>query len=321
MNGIVPGRTVAEQPCSVKIFMLDGSPDGVRIANVGMSAIEAIAFRRTRLGEVSKHGRDYEGFPKIDRTGVYILIGADENESGRLPAYIGESENVGSRLSTHVSQSSGRDFWTHTIALFSRDESLTKGHARYVERQLIEAAQDNPRWEIQNKVSPLDQAGKLQLSDRSDMERFIHEAKILVGALGWDLFHEKRKETKKEALLPKESAPSQSPVFSAESKGAYSAKMIVNEAGDFVVKAGSKGRGRTTKGLQAGYLRERRILMEAGFLREEGDFIVFVNECVFSSASMAGAIVRGSNVNGRDFWRLPGGQTYAQWEADQTPPD
>ena len=42
------------KPRSINIFLLDGDPDGIRIAQISMSTIQAIAFRRNKLGEVRK---------------------------------------------------------------------------------------------------------------------------------------------------------------------------------------------------------------------------------------------------------------------------
>ena len=65
------------KPRSINIFLLDGDPNGIRVAQIMMSTIQAIAFRRNKLGEVRKT------FPEIERPGVYILIGEDENEPDR----------------------------------------------------------------------------------------------------------------------------------------------------------------------------------------------------------------------------------------------
>ena len=77
------------KPRSINIFLLDGDPNGIRVAQIMMSTIQAIAFRRNKLGEVRRT------FPEIERPGVYILIGEDETEPDRQLAYIGESEAIG----------------------------------------------------------------------------------------------------------------------------------------------------------------------------------------------------------------------------------
>lgn len=177
------------KPRSINIFLLDGDPNGIRVAQIMMSTIQAIAFRRNKLGEVRKT------FPEIERPGVYILIGEDESEPDRQLAYIGESEAVGDRLATHNSNRSGRDrkeFWTDTVVLISKDENLTKSHARYVEACLIRSTGNNPRWALPNTKTPSQDAGKLPLPDRAAMDEFVDQTKTLVGALGWDLFRELR---------------------------------------------------------------------------------------------------------------------------------
>jgi hypothetical protein len=177
------------KPRSINIFLLDGDPNGIRVAQISMSTIQAIAFRRNQLRRVR------EAFPEIERPGVYLLIGTDENDPDRLIAYIGESEGIGARLYTHNSSDAGRDpkgFWTDTVVLISKDENLTKSHARYVEACLIRAVGRNPRWLVPNSKRPSEDAGKLPLPDRAAMEEFVDQTKTLVGALGWDLFREVR---------------------------------------------------------------------------------------------------------------------------------
>jgi hypothetical protein len=173
------------KPRSINIFLLDGDPNGIRVAQISMSTIQAIAFRRNQLQRVR------EAFPEIERPGVYILIGNDEDVQDRQLAYIGESEGIGARLSYHNSNEAGRDakgFWIDTVILISKDENLTKSHARYVEACLIRGVGSNPRWTIPNSRTPSDDAGKLPLPDRAAMEEFVDQTKTLVGALGWDLF-------------------------------------------------------------------------------------------------------------------------------------
>jgi len=146
------------KPRSINIFLLDGDPNGIRAAQIMMSTIQAIAFRRNKLGDVRKTCRE------IERPGVYILIGEDDSEPDRQLGYIGESEGIGERLATHNSNKSGRDskdFWTDTVVLISKDESLTKSHALYVEARLIRSTGNNPRWALPNTRMPSGDAGRL----------------------------------------------------------------------------------------------------------------------------------------------------------------
>ena len=304
------------KPRSINIFLLDGDPSGIRVAQISMSTIQAIAFRRNQLRRVR------ETFPEIERPGVYILIGADENHQDRQLAYIGESEGVGARLSYHNSNEAGRDakgFWTDTVVLISKDENLTKSHARFVESSLIRNIGDSIRWSIPNSRRPSDDAGKLPLQDRVDMEEFVDQTKTLVGALGWDLFREMKGRTQ-DALDPgtnvSQSASDEPVAFSFIGEG-YAAKMVVGLSGEFVVTEGSKARARTTPTVPKTTVALRETLLEKGVLRREGDFLVFISSCSFSSPSAAAAAVIGASANGRILWKLPDGHTYAEWETGQ----
>ena len=302
------------KPRSINIFLLDGDPNSIRVAQISMSTIQAIAFRRNQLRRVR------EAFPEIERPGVYILIGTDDNETDQQLAYIGESEGIGVRLSTHNSNENGRDakgFWTDTVVLISKDENLTKSHARYVEACLIRSAGSNPRWTLPNTRMPSSDAGKLPLPDRAAMDEFVDQTKTLVGALGWDVFREMRGRAPQmvplELGLP-QPEPSKSPRFFFRGEG-FAAEMEIGPSGDFIVQASSRARFRTTSTIPKGTTNLRSNLLEKGVLCEEGNFLLFTSNYSFSSVSAAAAAVIGASANGRILWKLPDGSTYADWES------
>lgn len=260
-------------------------------------------------------------FPEIERPGAYILIGEDESETDRQLAYIGESEDVGDRLGTHNSNKTGRDskdFWTDTVVLISKDENLTKSHARYVEACLIRSTGANPRWSLPNSKLPAGDAGKLPLPDRAAMDEFVDQTKTLVGALGWDLFREMRgrltEPTMKTDVRTKQ--PSSDLRFFFRGEG-FAAEMALDASGDFVVLMGSKARVRETSSIPRATKSLRRTLIDSGVLKPEGDFLSFTSDYSFSSASAAAATVIGASANGKILWRLLDGRTYADWEAGQ----
>lgn len=302
------------KPRSINIFLLDGDPNGIRVAQIMMSTIQAIAFRRNKLGEVRKT------FPEIERPGVYILIGEDENEPDRQLAYIGESEGVGDRLAYHNSNEKGADakaFWTDTVVLISKDENLTKSHARYVEACLIRGAGSNPRWSLPNIKRPPETAGKLPLPDRAAMDEFVDQTKTLVGALGWDLFREVRgrpASTNGAARIAPTSSFGLRFFFRGEG---FAAEMELGASGEFVVLAGSRARVRTTTTIPRGTTALRKTLLDSGVLKQEEDFLVFTSDYSFPSASAAAATVIGASANGRILWKLPDGTAYSDWEASQ----
>ena len=309
------------KPRSINIFLLDGDPNGIRVAQISMSTIQAIAFRRNQL----KRAR--EAFPEMERPGVYILVGSDEHKHDGHLAYIGESEGVGARLAYHNSNETGRDakgFWTDTVVLISKDENLTKSHARYVEACLVRSAGGNLRWSVPNSRLPADDAGKLPLQDRSSMDEFVEQTRTLVGALGWDLFREMRRPPPEKAPADRPvetvSVPtgpdSDRPVFSFEGNG-YAARMEIGPSGELIVKSGSLARIRTTATIPKGIIELRQALVESGVLEPTDGAYLFTADYGFSSVSAAAATVIGASANGRISWRLADGRTYAEWESAQ----
>lgn len=301
------------RPRSINIFLLEGDPDGIRQAQISMSTIQAIAFRKLKLKQVRST------FPELARAGAYLLPGFDEGQPDRPAAYIGESENVADRLQYHAGKD-GKTFWIDTIALVSKDENLTKSHARYVEARLIAEAGMNPRWNLVNTQKAAE-VGKLPLPDRAAMEEFIDQTKTLVGALGCDLFKaivgnlapstlaESSTDNKKEIV-------SVDQIFEFRGQG-FAAKMSILPSGEYVVLKGSKARIQTTNTIPKGTVALRTDLLSKGILKEDKDAYEFTTDYTFSSVSAAAATVIGASANGRISWRLPDGQTFAEWETAQ----
>ena len=301
------------RPRSINIFLLHGDPDGIRVAQMSMSTIQAIAFRKLKL----KQAR--EAFSDLTRPGVYLLLGFDENKPDEQIAYIGESEDVAQRLKDHTA-SVEKEFWIETIALVSKDESVTKSHARYVEARLITAAKLNPRWEVRN-VQGAGARGKLPLPDQAAMEEFIEQTKMLVGALGCDLFKEisgsVTSSSTVEALEVTELPPEP---FQLKGDG-YSAQLIISGKGEFWVKKDSIARLKTTDGMPKGMQAFREELLQKSVLVQDVGGLRFAADCLFTSVSAAAAMVTGNSVNGRLVWKLPipDGRTYAQWDEGDPP--
>lgn len=298
------------RPRSINIFLLDGDPDGIRVAQISMSTIQAIAFRKLQMKQVRAT------FPELARPGVYLLLGFDEAQPDRLMAYIGESEGVANRLQYHAGNDKGVDskpFWTETIVLVSKDENLTKSHARYVEARLIADAGLNPRWTLLNSQKA-SEVGKLPLPDRAAMEEFIDQTKTLVGALGCDLFKVVSGDlTNGNKLEIPTSTTATSVVFSFRGQG-FAAQLSITASSEFVVKKGSIARIKTTNTIPKGTIALRSDLLAKGLLAEQDGGLLFTSDYMFSSVSAAAAVVTGAAANGRISWRLPDGKTYAEWE-------
>jgi len=77
---------------------------------------------RSQLAQLSKR----EG---IRRSGVYFLIGSNPKDPAQEKVYIGESDNIWTRLILH-NKDVDKEFWEKTIIVTSKDENLTKAQGQ-----------------------------------------------------------------------------------------------------------------------------------------------------------------------------------------------
>lgn len=292
---------------SIRIFLVDGTPSGVRTAELGLSTIKALAVPRPSLPSIASR-------PEAKKTGIYVLIGPDPNTPGQRMIYIGEADTLIRRVSDH-NRDSDKDFWEECVFFVSKDENLTKAHGRYVEAKLISLARDAKRARVTNNTAPTED-GRLPEADSVEMDEFIVQARILLGALGYDLFEP----SVKPSLAVASNSSATLPLALQYSGDGYSANAVLDQdAGQITVKAGSKSRRAEAQSLQPTYKNLRRQLLESGVLSPLDDVSYkFSQDYSFNSPTAAAQVVSGITVNGRIAWRLSStGQAFAEWEDAQ----
>ncbi len=302
---------MTHKPHSIRIFLLDGIPDGVRTAEIIMSTIEAIAFPSSLLGRVRSE-------LNLSRPGVYLLAGEDIDHPGRMIGYIGETEDLAKRLARHAGDTS-KEFWADTVVFTSKDENLTKAHVRYIEAELIKVARKNPAWQQPNVQRP-PSAGKLPIADQVAMDEFVRQARTIAGTLGFQIF----KVIEDEEGLQEQAAAvpaSASPVFELRGEGYRASGVHSPHSGDFIVKAGSVARREINACLQAGSQRLREELLANGVLIEAEGGLKFTSDHAFSSPSGAAGLISGSPTNGRANWKTVTGLSYGDYLTALAAPD
>jgi hypothetical protein len=284
---------------SLDLYFIDGHPDGMLTAEIFNWTGHVLITPRTQLKKAL--ARKEAGY-----TGVYILTG---EQAGEAYAYIGESEDIGTRIKNHDTK---MDWWTTAILVTSAANTLNKAHAKYLEARLIEKAHGAARVKLANGNAP----GLPGLSEsvQANMESFLHNLLMVLPAVRVDVFISHARPAHKVA------ATAATPRFELNSKkhGVKATAVQVEEA--FEVEAGSTARqnwvGIGTEG--SGYAMLHAELRQSGILQPQGEFCVFTKNYVFKSPSAAAAVVLGRNSNGTLEWRVAGsGATYKQWEAQQ----
>jgi len=268
---------------SIRLFLADGTSDGIRIVEKSNWTGVAVVASRSQLGEALR--RD-----ELGRPGVYVLIGL--GNSGEPMLYIGEADVLRKRLKTHASK---KDFWTRFIAFASSNEGLSKAHVRYIESRLIELAMAAKQWEVANTAVPA--KPPLSEADRADAEWFLAEMLVIYPILGIDAFE----------AAANELAPDPQDELRLCERGAEGRGREVSDG--FVVSAGSRARASEVPTIHDYMKKIRRRLIKSKVLVPEGDHLVFSQDYRFSSPSTASGVLVGGTSNGRRAWKNKAGET------------
>lgn len=266
---------------TIQIFLPDGNPRGIRIAEITSRTVQAILIPRSILEEASKRS-------ELDNVGVYILLGSDDSKQS---AYIGEAENCLTRLKQHHKS---KDFWTHALVFISKTQFFTKTHIKFLEWLSCEQASKANRYTLENGNSPT----KPHVSEpvEADLYDNFETIQILASTLGYPIFNELRKVDEKIVDL----------IF-CKSKDAL-AKGEYTEDG-LVVFAGSVCNVEEVKKASTSLVRTRQSLIEQKVLAEDGGVLKFTVDFPFSSPSAAASVVLGRSANGWIEWKYRDGRT------------
>ncbi len=293
---------------SVRLFLADGTPGGLLVAEIMNWTGHVVASPRSDLAALLKRG-------ETSRTGIYILIGDDPDRFGGLLAYIGEGDDVGKRLYQHArsEDQGGKDFWDRAIVLTSKDANLTKAHVRYLESRFINLGHQAKRAKLTNTTNP--PLNTLPEADVSDMEYFIEQAKIILPVLGVNIF--RSASTAAKASADDDAPPALSPVFELRLKRGEIGAVAEEVDGEFTVLSGSTARMKWMGAESQSYRGLRQRLEQDGtlVLSPDGRTMQFAHDQVFASPSAAAAVVTGRAANGRNEWILQGSRlTYGDWQ-------
>lgn len=295
---------------SLRLFLVDGTPNGLLTAEIMNWTGHVLTGPRSKLAELVQR-------PECARTGVYFLVGPDPDDSLRTRVYIGESDDVAQRLRTHnrPEEQGGKDFWERVCLITSKDQNLTKAHAKYLESQLIQIATQTARCVLSNGTAH--SYNNLPESDRADMAFFLEQIRIVLPVLGFEFLRELTKPSAPTAASI--AAPvSRSPRFILELSRHRLSAQGQEIDGEFFVLKSSNARAEWV-GTERGYQSLFKQLVDEGVLvAGGGDHLTFSDDYAFSSPSAAAAVVCGRAANGRTSWMVEGsGQTYAAWQDQQ----
>ena len=292
-------------PFSLRIFVADGDPDGLRIVERFNASARAVVFPRALLPQVKAR-------PELQQTGVYLLLGPRPDGEGEL-LYVGEGDPILPRLQDHQSK---KDFWTRAIGFVAVGGLLNKAHVQFLEARLIALARAAKRVPLDNGNFPGEPT--LSEADRADMEVFLAHMLGMLPVLGVHAFEQGRHATHQEAAPSlatsfvdvKSISSEQSKAVELYCSGKASTARGSDTSQGFVVAAGSEVSAASGASLTGNVKRLREELLAAGVILLGGDGVPrFAQDYVFSSPSTAAAVVLGRSANGRIEWKDAQGRT------------
>ncbi|MCR4409124.1 MAG: GIY-YIG nuclease family protein [Candidatus Saccharicenans sp.] len=276
---------------SLKIFMPQGEPDGIKIIEKSNWTGQGISFPRALFAEARKR-------EELKKTGVYILMGPGEKDS--FPRiYVGEGDPVLPRLDQHMRN---KDFWTHAIVYISKDLNLNKAHVQYLEARLISLAADAKRCVLDNGNIP--QLPTLSEADTVDVETFLSEMLTCLPVLGINFFEKPKPHVKNVIKLFIKSK-------GITAEGYESAEGFVVCANSMAVKEEVPSLSRYAR-----YI--RKALIDSGVFVDKGKYYQLSQDYLFSSPSAAASIVLGNESNGRTEWKDASGRTLKEIQTELT---
>ncbi len=296
---------------SIRLFLADGTPGGIITAEIMNWTGHVILAPRSRLADLIQR-------PEVGRTGIYILAGADPEEGLKPLVYVGETDNVGKRLVQH-NKDNAKEFWERTCVVTSKDQNLTKAHARYLESRLIAIANGAGRAKLLNGTAP--DHSQLPEGDLSDMEFFIEQLRIVLPVLGLELLKDQPR-IESAAIAPAgadQVIEAESPIFELISKKHDIRAEAREMDGDFVVFANSQAQ-ESWIGTASHHYKElhRRLIEEGVLIPGAAGRLRFYRDYAFRSPSAASAVIVGRPDNGRTSWCVKGTKkSYAAWQEEQ----
>jgi len=266
---------------TIQIFLPDGNPRSLKIAEITSRTIQAILIPRAKLDDAAKR-------QELKNVGVYFLIGSSDEDSKPM-LYIGEAEECLIRLKQQNKQ---KDFWNIAVAIISKTQYFTKTHIKFLESYCYDAAKRSGRYKLENPTVPskpfVSESMVADLLDNFDTIR------ILVATLGYPIFDQIRKPQKKDILYCKGKA--------AKAEGEYTEDGLIVFAGSTCNLQETKSAGPYVKNW-------RDQLFEDGVLQKDDNIYKFTQDHIFSSPSTAAAVVLGRRANGWTEWKYKDGKT------------
>lgn len=259
---------------ALQTIIPSGKPNGIKLISSPGWDGKCYIVPRQKLGELGTE-------LGVNKPGLYFLFGKDGSTSEQL-AYIGESENFLSRITSH---STSKDFWDEAI-IFTGE--LNKAHVKYLEYKAVLLAKRSGRVQLQNSITPPENT--LSDYDKVGVLHFFENIEFILATFGYNIF--------------KSIDQSLSHLGTYTLKGKdFDATARLLENGGMVVLAGSLASVSETNSFGGWAKSARQTFLNNGDIVLDGDNYRVTKDLTFNSPSGAAATIAARSINGWTAWR------------------
>ena len=283
---------------TIQIFLPDGQPRGVRIAEITTRIVQAVVVPRTQLERVMQR-------PEIGHVAVYFLFG-DTDDQAKPIVYIGQTEDLRGRLKNH---NANKEFWRTAVLIISKTHSFTQAHIRFLEWFCLAKARETGRYAIDNG----NEGSKPYVPEpmEADLMDAFETASILLSTVGHPVF---------ESVVTPAKQVDERAIFYCVGPQADAKGEMVEDG--FVVFAGSTARLDIVPSAQGSFVvTGREKLQGNGVLIEDNGSLRFIENYLFQSPSGAAMVVLGRTANGWNEWKNSDGRTLHELKRMQSETD
>ena len=159
-------------PFTIKIFVPDGDPEGVRIIDKMNWTGKGIAFPRAKWPELCRRS-------EFSQIGIYILTGYREEDDDLPTIYVGQADGIKNRIDAHLKD---KTFWDSGVIFVSKSRGLNRAHVTWLEYALIDRAASIGRCRLDNANAPKEPI--LAEAEKADTEGFLKELLQILPLVG-----------------------------------------------------------------------------------------------------------------------------------------
>ena len=171
----------AKRGKTINVFLIDGEANGKIRAQISNWNGVAYKIPRDLLAEC----KTFEAF---QQSGVYFLFGYKN-------VYVGQAEvrksgkGIYQRIIDHETDKY-KDDWEEVVIFTTKDNSFGRTDISYLENRFYKKALVAGRYDVRNGVEPT--IGTVTEEKENELEEFIDQAELVLGALGYKVFEPMR---------------------------------------------------------------------------------------------------------------------------------